>query len=514
MTQAGWIAGTQGLLQASGNWRQQMVAAQQAQMEREHRDAMLEADRKFQKDMMQEGFDRQDDLLDEQLGMDAATGRTLSALLEQSGVITRGQFEHYGGLPMEEQAGLYGALGEPLTGQMFASQEREREQQEEASIMAGIAPLLEPEFQNLTLDQITALYTMGIGPISPEVQSVLDLRVTQIAESQARTRQIETQTAGLGTPDLQPLAQAPTGYFNRETGAWTPIATRGGDPNSRCNRHNTPTAMITAVARDLGGVEGVDYTKGDPFTDEQGNVLYTARLLGDGMETTIKLLDSAASNPNKRAFYTQGGQSRWGYTAMSDEEWLAMSHAEKVGYIDNMYAHEDARPGATWGALPSDETTQDGIDLSGLDMMQMASFSQIVAGIEAAHEPGEISASQARAMAWPILVNEYPELGIAGGDGGGFDLEGYDLGATTEEAIQYREDMLPPLAEPASFDELVSLIVWPRQDEIVAAETLHDAYRVYKEGSNVIDALQDVSDDIKERLDKELFSAYQQRRGY
>lgn len=85
------------------------------------------------------------------------------------------------------------------------------------------------------------------------------------------------------------FTQAPTG--NAPTGGF------------RTDRHNNPTAMTTDVARSLGLVEGVDYTKGDAFPNNPN--LFTARLNGDPIQTTIKALDTAAQDPNKSAFRTQ-----------------------------------------------------------------------------------------------------------------------------------------------------------------------------------------------------------------
>ena len=71
----------------------------------------------------------------------------------------------------------------------------------------------------------------------------------------------------------------------------------------RTDRHGNPTAMTTDVARTLGLVEGVDYVQGDAFPNNPN--LFTAKFLGDPMETTLKAFDQTASNPNMNIFYTQ-----------------------------------------------------------------------------------------------------------------------------------------------------------------------------------------------------------------
>lgn len=114
---------------------------------------------------------------------------------------------------------------------------------------------------------------------------------------------------------------------------------------SRTDRNNNPTAMTTDVARTLGLVEGVDYVQGDPF--QAGNsTLYTAKLVGDPFQTTIKALDNAASSGNKQAFYTQSGAPRWSHTAMTDQQWTAMSPQQKLATVQQMYQRENGTGGA------------------------------------------------------------------------------------------------------------------------------------------------------------------------
>jgi hypothetical protein len=72
---------------------------------------------------------------------------------------------------------------------------------------------------------------------------------------------------------------------------------------SRTDKHRNPTAFTTAVAKEAGLQEGVDYERGDSFT--ANNVTYfTAHLLGDPILTTIRVI-------NTIGFYTSAGQPRW-----------------------------------------------------------------------------------------------------------------------------------------------------------------------------------------------------------
>jgi hypothetical protein len=112
-----------------------------------------------------------------------------------------------------------------------------------------------------------------------------------------------------------------------------------GQPDQmRTDRNNNPTAMTTDVAKSLGLQQGVDYVQGDPF--KSGNsTLYTAKLLGDPVQTTIKALDNAAST-GKGAFQTATGKSRWSYINMSDKQWLSMTPEQKAQTVAKMYSQE------------------------------------------------------------------------------------------------------------------------------------------------------------------------------
>lgn len=116
--------------------------------------------------------------------------------------------------------------------------------------------------------------------------------------------------------------------------------TGSGQGGMRTDRHNNPTAMTIDVAKSLGLVEGKDYTKGDPFTSEDGKTYYTARLLGDGVQTTISALDNAANNNSTQAFFTSSGKPRWTYISMTDQQWLSLSPDQKKQVVARMYQQE------------------------------------------------------------------------------------------------------------------------------------------------------------------------------
>ena len=105
----------------------------------------------------------------------------------------------------------------------------------------------------------------------------------------------------------------------------------------RTERNNNPTAMTSDVARSLWGVEWEDYIVWDAFQDNPN--LHTAYLLGDPIETTIRLLDRAATT-GRWAFYTKGWKQRWTHTAMTDEAWLNLSAEEKKNVVLKMLHNE------------------------------------------------------------------------------------------------------------------------------------------------------------------------------
>jgi hypothetical protein len=109
--------------------------------------------------------------------------------------------------------------------------------------------------------------------------------------------------------------------------------------------------MTTDVAKSLGLVEGVDYVRGDKFPGS--SKLYTAKFLGDPVQTTIKALDTAAKDPKKQAFYTAHNEPRWRYIAMSDQKWLAMSDEQKRATIAQMYNAEGGNGSLTGGSKGS-----------------------------------------------------------------------------------------------------------------------------------------------------------------
>lgn len=98
----------------------------------------------------------------------------------------------------------------------------------------------------------------------------------------------------------------------------------------RTDRHNNPTAFTTDVAKTAGLKEGVDYTVGDSFG---GGKYATAKLLGDPIDTTIKVID-------KIGFQTQAGKPRWDYIDLEKSQWDSLDYNKKKEVIKRMYQRE------------------------------------------------------------------------------------------------------------------------------------------------------------------------------
>ncbi len=103
----------------------------------------------------------------------------------------------------------------------------------------------------------------------------------------------------------------------------------------RTDDHNNPTAFTTDIARIAGLVLGTDYEQGAPFT-MQGvgfGTLFTARLLGDPIEITKRVID-------KLGFRTAHNLQRWTYISLPRFVWSGLTDAEKLDVIGFMYQQE------------------------------------------------------------------------------------------------------------------------------------------------------------------------------
>lgn len=100
----------------------------------------------------------------------------------------------------------------------------------------------------------------------------------------------------------------------------------------RTDNNNNPTAFTTDIAKEAELVLGTDYVQGDSFTAED-SLFYTAKLLGDPIAVTIKVID-------KIGFYTSVPHARWTYISMPFKLWLNLTLVQKTYVIGFMYQNE------------------------------------------------------------------------------------------------------------------------------------------------------------------------------
>ena len=99
----------------------------------------------------------------------------------------------------------------------------------------------------------------------------------------------------------------------------------------RTDENNNPTAFTTDLARQAGLRLGIDYELGTKFPGD--STLITARILGDPIEVTIRLID-------KVGYRTKAGRPRWDYICLPKWLWDELSMAQRVDVIGDHYLHE------------------------------------------------------------------------------------------------------------------------------------------------------------------------------
>lgn len=102
--------------------------------------------------------------------------------------------------------------------------------------------------------------------------------------------------------------------------------------NFRTDRNNNPTAFTTDIAKEAGLVLNRDYTFGDSFISGV-QTYYTAKLLHDPIDLTIKVIDSLG-------FYTDPPHARWIYISMPYKLWMNLSKIQKSYVVGFMYSME------------------------------------------------------------------------------------------------------------------------------------------------------------------------------
>jgi hypothetical protein len=108
----------------------------------------------------------------------------------------------------------------------------------------------------------------------------------------------------------------------------------------RTDANHNPTAFTTDVAAQGGLILGKDYERGEAFEDlpyqpgsAQGTTYYTALLMGDPVQLTIRVIDAIG-------FQTKVGLARWAYINMPRFVWCALEPTQKRDVIGYMYRME------------------------------------------------------------------------------------------------------------------------------------------------------------------------------
>lgn len=99
----------------------------------------------------------------------------------------------------------------------------------------------------------------------------------------------------------------------------------------RTDRNNNPSAFTTDIARQAGLEYGTDFINGDPFPAPSN--LITAKLLGDPVELTVKVIDAIG-------YFTKSGTPRWTYIALPRFIWDGLTAYQKRDVIGFHYEHE------------------------------------------------------------------------------------------------------------------------------------------------------------------------------
>ncbi len=99
----------------------------------------------------------------------------------------------------------------------------------------------------------------------------------------------------------------------------------------RTDANNNPAAFTTDIAKQAGLVLNVDYCAGDPFPTP--STLVTAKLLGDPIKTTIRVIDAIG-------YRTNAGAPRWTYICLPKFVWNAFSYEQKRDVIGYHYLNE------------------------------------------------------------------------------------------------------------------------------------------------------------------------------
>lgn len=100
----------------------------------------------------------------------------------------------------------------------------------------------------------------------------------------------------------------------------------------RTDDNRNPAAITTDIAKQAGLVLGTDYTQGAAFVS-YAHTYYTARLLGDPVAQTIRVIDAIG-------YYTHAGAQRWTYIAIPAFVWATLAPDQKRDVVGYHYQRE------------------------------------------------------------------------------------------------------------------------------------------------------------------------------
>lgn len=257
----------------------------------------------------------------------------------------------------------------------------------------------------------------------------------KLKKSQIYQKEVNTGKTAFGVIGTDAQGYNVYGFTDTENKTITPAA-GGGGALMRTDRNNNPTAMTTDVARSLGLIEGTDYVVGDKFPGSSN--LYTAKLLGDPTEMTIKALDLAANDPAKSAFYTQSGQPRWTHTAISDAAWSKMTMDQKKNVVASMYQHEGGNGNLLVKGVPKI------IKVNGVDYQVAADGSLKTPDVEVAQKTPEQIDQQNNNLNFLLdtIKNAEGVAGASGRSGARRAFESTVYGATDFTSLQQYADTI------------------------------------------------------------------------
>jgi hypothetical protein len=104
----------------------------------------------------------------------------------------------------------------------------------------------------------------------------------------------------------------------------------------RTDENYNPCAFTTDIAHEAGLAIGVDYAVGTqfpPLPDGSPSPYFTAKLLGDPVQTSIRVIDAIG-------YYTRSGGERWTYIAVPKFVWNALTPPQQRDVIGFHYERE------------------------------------------------------------------------------------------------------------------------------------------------------------------------------